>query len=250
MAAGSTATASSWPPRQASARTAGGRAGSRFRRSPRRRMEVEQIDLIQLHCLVHPDEWGPRAQRGEEPSAAAVEAAPTKDWCASSVVTGHGLTVAAMPPAQPTSAFAFDSVLFPYSHVIMRDETYAPVRAAAAPRPAVSAPSAVQTIKSISPWPTGAPRSSRQRPGTRPLVEQEHIDLAVHWVLGEPGIFLNSAGDLGLLPRVLDCSRTLLDAAGRRRAGAPGRRPAPQHALRVEPPHGRLTARGPAMIPS
>ena len=39
-----------------------------------------------------------------------------------------------------------------------------------------------------------------------PLVEQEHIDLAVHWVLGEPGVFLNSAGDLGLLPRVLDAA--------------------------------------------
>jgi len=28
----------------------------------------------------------------------------------------------------------------------------------------------------------------------------------VHWVLGEPGVFLNSAGDLALLPRVLDAA--------------------------------------------
>ena len=28
----------------------------------------------------------------------------------------------------------------------------------------------------------------------------------MHWVLGEPGVFLNSAGDLGLLPRVLDAA--------------------------------------------
>jgi hypothetical protein len=28
----------------------------------------------------------------------------------------------------------------------------------------------------------------------------------VNWVLGEPGIFLNSAGDLELLPRVLDAA--------------------------------------------
>jgi len=28
----------------------------------------------------------------------------------------------------------------------------------------------------------------------------------VHWVLGEPGVFLNSAGDVGLLPRVLDAA--------------------------------------------
>ncbi len=28
----------------------------------------------------------------------------------------------------------------------------------------------------------------------------------MHWVLGEPGVFLNSAGDLDLLPRILDAA--------------------------------------------
>jgi hypothetical protein len=28
----------------------------------------------------------------------------------------------------------------------------------------------------------------------------------VHWVLGEPDVFLNSASDIGLLPRVLDAA--------------------------------------------
>jgi hypothetical protein len=100
--------------------------------------------------------------------------------------------------------FAFDSVLFPYSHVIMRDETYAPDvrRLLATCRERTVA---VQTIKSISRGPWG---SKEQSAATwyEPLVEQEHIDLAVHWVLGEPGVFLNSAGDLGLLPRVLDAA--------------------------------------------
>jgi hypothetical protein len=44
-----------------------------------------------------------------------------------------------------------------------------------------------------------------------PLVEQEHIDLAVHWVLGEPDVFLNSAGDLGLLPKVLDAAERFVE---------------------------------------
>ena len=63
----------------------------------------------------------------------------------------------------------------------------------------------MQTIKSISRGPWG---SKEQSAATwyEPLVEQEHIDLAVHWVLGEPGVFLNSAGDLELLPRVLDAA--------------------------------------------
>ena len=28
----------------------------------------------------------------------------------------------------------------------------------------------------------------------------------MHWVLGEPGVFLNSVGDVDLLPRVLDAA--------------------------------------------
>jgi hypothetical protein len=65
---------------------------------------------------------------------------------------------------------------------------------------------AVQTIKSISRGPWG---SQKQTAGTwyEPLVEQEHIDLAVHWVLGEQGVFLNSVGDLELLPRALDAAK-------------------------------------------
>jgi hypothetical protein len=40
----------------------------------------------------------------------------------------------------------------------------------------------------------------------QPLEEQADIDRAVHWVLGLPGVFLNTAGDLTLLPRVLDAA--------------------------------------------
>jgi len=40
----------------------------------------------------------------------------------------------------------------------------------------------------------------------QPLEEQADIDRAVHWVLGLPGVFLNTAGDLTLLPRVLEAA--------------------------------------------
>ena len=39
-----------------------------------------------------------------------------------------------------------------------------------------------------------------------PLTEQRDIDLAVHWVLSRPEIFLNTAGDITLLPKVLDAA--------------------------------------------
>jgi hypothetical protein len=35
-----------------------------------------------------------------------------------------------------------------------------------------------------------------------PLTEQEDIDLAVHWVLGNPQVFLNTVGSVELLPKV------------------------------------------------
>jgi hypothetical protein len=64
---------------------------------------------------------------------------------------------------------------------------------------------AVQTIKSIS----RAPWNGRNQTAStwyEPLREQADIDLAVHWVLGRPGIFLNTAGDVTLLPKVLDAA--------------------------------------------
>ena len=100
--------------------------------------------------------------------------------------------------------FPFDSVLLPYSAIQMRDEGYAADFEALA---AVCAERgvAMQTIKAISlaPWDG---RTQTASTWYEPLREQADIDLAVHWVLGRPGVFLNTVGDLELLPRVLDAA--------------------------------------------
>ena len=109
--------------------------------------------------------------------------------------------------------FPFDSVLFPYSHVILEDSGVRGGRRSACSTSAASAASRVQTIKSISrgPWGSKPPSAATWY---EPLVEQEHIDLAVHWVLGEPQAFLNSAGDLDLLPKVLDAAERYAERPG------------------------------------
>ena len=59
---------------------------------------------------------------------------------------------------------------------------------------------ATQTIKAI----TRAPWDERPHDAAtwyEPLRDQGDIDLAVHWVLGHPGLFLNTAGDIHILPR-------------------------------------------------
>jgi aryl-alcohol dehydrogenase-like predicted oxidoreductase len=162
------------------------------------RMEVDQIDLIQLHCLVHPAEWD--LALGEAGALRACIEARDEGLVRFIGVTGHGLTVAEMH-RRSLERFAFDSVLFPYSHVIMRDEVYA-ADAARLLALCRERDVAVQTIKSISRGPWGA-KEPTTATWYEPLVEQDHIDLAVHWVLGEPGAFLNSASDVELLPRVL-----------------------------------------------
>jgi aryl-alcohol dehydrogenase-like predicted oxidoreductase len=165
------------------------------------RLAVEQVDLIQLHCLVHPAEW--ELALGEDGALRAAVEAREEGLVRFIGVTGHGLTVAEMH-RRSLERFPFDSVLFPFSHVIVQDGSYA-ADVAQLLTMCRARDVAVQTIKGIARGPWG---SKERSAGTwyEPLLEQPQIDLAVHWVLGEPDVFLNSPGDLELLPRVLDAA--------------------------------------------
>jgi len=165
------------------------------------RLGVDHVDLLQLHNLVDVIEWETALREGGALEAAVQ--AREEGLVRFIGVTGHGLTVARMH-RRSLERFAFDSVLLPYNVAQMRDEIYASDFEALA---AVCAERgvAVQTIKAISlaPW-----NGREQTAATwyEPLQEQEDIDLAVHWVLGRPGVFLNTAGDVTLLPKVLDAA--------------------------------------------
>ena len=62
---------------------------------------------------------------------------------------------------------------------------------------------ALQTIKSLASrrWDG---RTATAATWYEPLREQADIDLAAHWVLGRPEAFLLTAGDVEILPRLLD----------------------------------------------
>jgi aryl-alcohol dehydrogenase-like predicted oxidoreductase len=165
------------------------------------RLGVDRIDLLQLHNLVDVIEWETALREGGALEA-AVEARD-EGLVRFIGITGHGLTVARMH-RRSLERFPFDSVLLPYSYVQMRDEQYATDFEALA---AVCAGRgvAIQTIKAI----TLAPWDGREQTAAtwyEPLREQSDIDLAVYWVLGRPGVFLNTVGDVALLPKVLDAS--------------------------------------------
>jgi aryl-alcohol dehydrogenase-like predicted oxidoreductase len=166
------------------------------------RLGVDRVDLLQLHNLVDVIEWEFALREGGALEA-AIEARD-EGVIRFIGVTGHGLTVARMH-GRSLERFPFDSVLLPYSYIQMRDQRYAAdfeELAATCTERGV----AMQTIKSISlaPWDG---RTSTASTWYEPLREQADIDLAVHWVLGRPGIFLNTAGDVTLLPKVLDAAR-------------------------------------------
>jgi len=167
------------------------------------RLRVDYVDLIQLHNLVDESEW--ETALGSGGALEAVIRAREEGLARFIGVTGHGLNVASMHK-RSLERFDFDSVLLPYSHMLMQNPQYADdferLFAMCKERGA-----AVQTIKAITkaPW-----HDSPQTTATwyEPLQDQGDIDLAVHWVLGNPDVFLNTVGDIDLLPR-------LLDAAGR-----------------------------------
>jgi aryl-alcohol dehydrogenase-like predicted oxidoreductase len=163
------------------------------------RLRTDQIDLLQLHALVHPDEW----ERALSPGGALDAAIEARE--AGLVrfigVTGHGWSVAAMH-RRSLERFDFDSVLLPWNWHCAHHETYA-ADFEATLKLCVERDVAVQTIKSIArgPWAAGVTRN--RTTWYQPLEDEGAIRAAVRWVLGRPGIFLDSVGDVGLLPAVL-----------------------------------------------
>src|SRR5712692_5520631 len=165
------------------------------------RLRVEQVDLIQLHSLGHPDDWEQALGPGGALEA-AVEA--RQQGLARFIgVTGHGWTIAAMHK-RSLARFDFDTVLLPYNFFMAEDERYRQ-SVEDVLRICGERNTAVQVIKSIArgPWATSDRTHSTWY---QPLEEQADIDRAVHWALGVPGVFLNTAGDLGLMPKVLDAA--------------------------------------------
>jgi aryl-alcohol dehydrogenase-like predicted oxidoreductase len=165
------------------------------------RLRVDYVDLWQMHVLVDPEEW--EVAMGPSGALEAFIEAREGGLARYLGVTGHGVSVAAMH-LRSLERFDFDSVLLPYNYPMMQNPQYE-ADFDALLRLCQERDAAVQTIKSITLGPWGdKPQTSAT--WYEPLVDQKDIDLAVHWVLGRPGIFLNTVGDIHLLPKVLDAA--------------------------------------------
>ena len=166
------------------------------------RLHTDQIDLWQMHILVDPAQW--ETAMGPGGALEAFIEAREQGLVRFLGVTGHEVAIAAMH-RRSLERFDFDAILLPYNYPMMQNPVYT-ANFEALMRVCQEQDVAVQTIKSLSKGPWGE-REHTANTWYEPFTAQAEIDQAVHWVLRRPGVFLNTPGDLNLLPKVLDAAR-------------------------------------------
>ena len=167
------------------------------------RLRVDYVDLWQMHGLTNPAGW--EKAMGPGGALEAFIEARDKGLVRFLGVTGHGSKVPAVHK-RSLERFDFDTVLLPYSYWMMQNPRYAAdfdeLVGLCRKRKV-----AVQTIKSI------ARRRWEDRPKTyntyfyEPLETQDAIDKSVQWALDLPDSFVITAGDMRLLPKMLDAAK-------------------------------------------
>ena len=164
-------------------------------------MDIDHVDLIQLHNLVEDDEFDTVFAPGG--AVEALSAARDEGLVSHIGVTGHGMRIAGMH-VRSLERFDFASVLFPVNFILLDNPAYRSdvdeLMQVCADRDV-----AVQTIKSIARgrWADG---SAAQFSWYDPLTDPAAIDRAVRFVLAQPQMFLNTTSDARLLPLIVDAA--------------------------------------------
>lgn len=196
----------------------GDRQGDAARASLERsleRLQVDQVDLIQLHNLVEEDEW----EQAFAPGGAVEALARARDEGLARFigVTGHGLRIPAMH-LRSLERFDFDSVLFPYNPALLSNPEYR-ADAEALIEACVERTVALQTIKAIARrrWQGDELPGERRLSWYEPLTEADALDRAVRFTLSRPELFLITSSDWRVLPQVLDAAQGLFTKPARER---------------------------------
>jgi diketogulonate reductase-like aldo/keto reductase len=166
------------------------------------RLCVDCIDLWQMHGLTNPAGW--ERAMGPDGALEAFLEARDQGLVRFLGVTGHS-TQAPTIHKRSLERFDFDTVMLSYNYLFMQNPSYAAdfnALVGLCRRRNV----AVQTIKSIARRPWGTGPKTYNTYFYEPLETQDAIDKSVHWSLGFPDSFLITAGDLRLLPKVLDAA--------------------------------------------
>jgi aryl-alcohol dehydrogenase-like predicted oxidoreductase len=185
----------------------GDRGGNAARRSIERsleRLQVDSVDLLQLHAV------GDLADLDRATaSGGALEAAiQAKEECLVGAIgiTGHGHEAPATH-LEALNRYPFDTVLTPWNYILSTDEDYRRDFEALV-REIQRQDAGLMTIKTISRrnWPEGDPqRGQRYATWYEPFDGQEYVDAAVSFVLSYEEITgIAMVGDVNLVPMMLE----------------------------------------------
>jgi aryl-alcohol dehydrogenase-like predicted oxidoreductase len=165
------------------------------------RLRTDHLDLIQLHAVIEDEEWDIATGPGGALEA-AIEA--RQQGLVSYIgITSHTLHAPAIH-LKSLQKFEFDSILMPCNYMLMQNPLYAADFEAVVTL-AQSRNVAVQLIKTAQrrPWDDHPHFAATWY---EPFSDQASIDLAIQWALGRPGVFINTPGDVKILPMVLDAA--------------------------------------------
>ena len=165
------------------------------------RLRTDHLDLIQLHGVIEDEEW--EIATGPKGALEAAIEARQQGLVSYIGITSHTLH-APVIHMKSLQVFAFDSILLPCNYMLMQNPQYAADFNAVVTL-AQSKNTAVQLIKTAQRRPWGD-RPQFAACWYEPFSDQPSMDLAIHWALSHPGVFINTVGDIHILPLVLDAA--------------------------------------------
>jgi aryl-alcohol dehydrogenase-like predicted oxidoreductase len=171
------------------------------------RLQVDRVDLIQLHAVGDLEDLD-RATRSGGSLESAVKA--REEGLVGAVgITGHGHEAPATH-LEALRRYPFDTVLTPWNYILSTDESYS--RDFEALVEEIERQDAgLMTIKTVSRrnWPEGNPLEGQRRATWyEPFEEQEYVDAAVSFVLAREEITgIPMVGDTSLIETMIEAER-------------------------------------------
>lgn len=171
------------------------------------KLKVDSVDLWQMHVLIDPDEW--KTAMSENGALQAFIEAKEEGLVNFLGVTGHETTAPWMH-LKSLEKYPFNSVLLPYNYSMLRNENY---RKGFEKLASICNEKniALQAIKTIAKGPKQETSGDKFATWYEPLSKPEDISFAIHWAMSNEQIFINTAGDIHLLPTILKAVSSFSD---------------------------------------
>ncbi len=167
------------------------------------RLQVDHVDLIQLHAVTNFEELDQCTRMGGALEAAL--AAKEQGLVKHIGITGHSHLAPAVH-LEALRRFPFETVLTPLNFILYNNAEYRQsFDALVAEMKRQDA--GLMTIKAVARGPWKSEDAKRYATWYEPFDDQSHIDACVSFVLSqEPVTGLASAGDVHLLPKIVDAA--------------------------------------------